>query len=210
MRQENPEATMIKFYNFPLSGNGRRVHFALEEMGLPYEMQVVNLLAGDQKKPEYTAINPNGKIPAIVDDGLVLYESFAIVYYLSEKSQKFFPKDASSRAKVMQWMFYLAAQVHESFATPWFQFALVPEPNRDMKAITAAQERARNYLGIMEQALSTNEYLTGVFSIADISVASAINLHHGAQIDLSSFPKVRGWLDRVRARPAWQKTEPKM
>jgi GSH-dependent disulfide-bond oxidoreductase len=201
---------MIKFYNFPLSGNGRRVHFALEEMGLPYEMQIVNILAGEQKKPEYTTINPNGKIPAIVDDGFSLYESFAIVYYLAEKSQKFFPKDASTRAKIVQWMFYLAAQVHESFAMPWFQFALVPEAARDAKAIAAAQERAKNYLSIMEQALGANEYLTGAFSIADISVASAINLHHGAQIDLTSFPKVKAWLDKVRARPAWIKTEPKM
>jgi GSH-dependent disulfide-bond oxidoreductase len=201
---------MIKFYSFPLSPNGRRVHFALEEMGFPYEVQVLNLLAGEHKRSDFMAINPNGKVPAIVDDGFSLYESFAIVYYLAEKSQKFLPKDASTRAKVMQWMFYLAAQVNDSFGLPWFQFALVPEGKRDTKAIAAAQESAKGYLSVMEQALGANEYLTGAFSIADISVASAINLHHGAQIDLSAFPKVKAWLDKVRARPAWIKTEPKM
>jgi GST-like protein len=200
---------MIKFYSFPLSANCRRVHLALEEMALPYEMQVVNILTGEQKKPEFISINPNGKTPAIVDDGLAIYESFAIVHYLAEKSQKFLPKDAAARAKTMQWMFYLAAALHDSFAMPWIQHVLVPEDKRDAKGIAASQEKARTMLPIVEQALSANEFLVGPYTIADMSVATTINMNHAAQIDLGPFPKTRSWLDRVRARPAWQKTEPK-
>lgn len=201
---------MLKFYSFPPSPNSRRVHFALEEMGVPYELQVVNLFAGEHKKPEYVAINPNAKTPAIVDDGFSLYESYAIIYYLAEKSQKLLPKDLQARAKAMQWVFYTAAHVQDTFGPTWFQLTFMPEDQRDMKMISQNQESAKNYLAVIEQTLTNNEYLVGGFSLADVAISTSINVHEGAKISLAAYPRVKAWLERIRSRPAWQKTEPKM
>jgi GST-like protein len=200
---------MIQFFMFPLSANARRVHIGLEETGIPYEAISVNLMTGEQKKPEFLAINPSGRVPAIKEGDFVLFESNAILFYLAEKSKKLMPSSWEQQAKVMQWMFFLSSHVNPSFSKPWFQLSFIPEEKRDQAGIAAAQAEAKHCLQILEPILGKHDYLAEEFSIADISLATAINLHTGGHIDIKPFPAVERWFDRVRARESWKKTEPK-
>lgn len=201
---------MIQFFGFPLSSNARRVHVAIEESGLPYEFVQVNLMAGEQKKPEFLAINPTGRVPAIKEGDFTLFESNAILFYLAEKSKKLMPASWEQQAKVMQWMFYLSSHVSPSFSKPWFQLTFIPAEKRDTAGIEAAKGEAKHCLGVLEKALASSPFLAGEeFTIADISLATAINLHAGAEIDITPFPAVERWFTQVQARDSWKKTEPK-
>lgn len=190
--------------------NGWKVSIALEEMGLPYEMKPLNIGAGDQFDPAFLAINPNGRMPAIVDpdgpDGepLSIFESGAILQYLAVKSGQFYPQDPRGKAEVDQWLFWqvgglgpMAGQTHH-----FRQYA--PAITRDQRHIAYGVRRytdeTHRLYGVLDRRLADRDYLAGNYSIADMAAWPWILPELQGQ-DLNHFPNLKAWMERVGARP---------
>lgn len=202
---------MIDLYYFT-SPNVRKVLIALEELALPYEIRWTDILEGDQFAPEYLKLNPNGKVPAIVDhegpDGrpLALFESGAILLYLAEKTGKLLPADPVDRWHAIAWTVWQVAN-HGPMAGQAAHF-VSHAPNAgidDEYARGRYVAEAERIYGVMETALAERDYLAGEFSIADIAAFPWTRVAKGHGVDIAeSFPKVNDWMQRIAQRPSTQ------
>jgi GST-like protein len=198
---------MIQLYTWG-TPNGKKVSIMLEEIDLPYEVHPINLGKGDQFKPEYLAINPNNKIPAIVDpdgpDGkpLTLFESGAILLYLAEKTGMLWPKGMRQRYDVIQWLMFQMGGVGPMFGQANFFFRLT---EKVPYAIERYHKEALRLYKVMDQHLGTKDYLAGQYSIADIATYPWVGRHEIHQVKLEDFPSVKRWFDTISARPAVQR-----
>lgn len=189
--------------------NGDKLHIMLEELGLPHRVIPVNLAAGEQNTPEYRAINPNGKIPALVDpegpDGekIVVFESGAILVYLGEKTGKFLTRDTRGRFAVLQWLMFQMSAVGPQLGLLFrARNAAEPVPEQ-VERFTAEVKRI---YGVVEQQLASGgPFLGGEYSIADIACFPWMRNHKALGLDIAEYPKVRHWLDEIAARPAVQR-----
>lgn len=184
--------------------NGYKVPILLEELGAEYELQAVNLDAKEQKAPDYVKINPNGKIPALVDGdaGVSVFESGAILMYLAEK-HLLLPTDTKSKYAVIEWLFFQMSEVGPFFgqANHFVVFAKEKIPY----AIERYQSEVRRICTVMEKHLGETDYLAGEYSIADIAtwpwVRSAVSRGH---IDIHDYPNLKRWYEAIGGRPAVQ------
>ena len=187
--------------------NGRKVSVALEEMGLPYEVRVVDITQGEQNDPAFVAISPNRKIPAIVDPQgpgdapISVFESGAILIYLGQKSGKFWPRELRAQVPVLEWLMFqmggfgpIPGQVHHFIA-------LENELERRYGLQRFMAETRRLY-GVMNERLATHEYFAGELSIADFAILGWAWRHPRHKVDLADFPNVKRWYDALMARPA--------
>jgi GST-like protein len=206
---ERENAVPIEVWTWP-TPNGHKVHIALEELGLPYTVVPVSIGTGEQFKPEFLAINPNHRIPAIVDpDGpggqrMALFESGAILIYLAEKAGALIPKDFAARYTCLQWLMFQMGGVGPMFGQYGHFNNYAPEK------IPYAMNRYANEVGrlhrVLEKRLSEAEYLAGAeYSIADIATFPWVRLPERRKIDLAEFPAVKRWHDAIAARPAVQR-----
>jgi len=199
---------MIDVYSWP-TPNGHKVHIMLEECGLPYTVHAVDIGAGDQFKPEFLAISPNNKIPAIVDsdgpDGqpISLFESGAILIYLAGKTGQFLPEDVRGRYVALQWLMFqmgglgpMLGQAHH--------FRLYA-PEKIPYAIDRYTNEARRLYGVMDRRLGEVPYFAGDYGVADMAMFPWARLHANQGVDLAEFPNVKRWLDAIAARPAVQR-----
>ena len=199
---------MIDFYAWS-SPNGAKVRIMLEETGLDYELHPVNLGEGDQKKPDYLAINPNGKIPAIIDrDGpggeeVTVFESGAILLYLAEKSGEFLPADPAGRWRVTSWLMFQMAGLGPSLAQAGYYLNRAPEPVPH--AVERSISEAERLYGVVDKRLAEAEFLAGDYSIADIASYPWIRNYQRFGLDIADFPNVERWLKTVAERPAVQR-----
>jgi GST-like protein len=190
--------------------NGRKISVALEEMGLPYQVQVVNITQDDQFKPDFLRISPNNKIPAIIDpdgpDGqaISVFESGAILMYLAEKTGRFLPAQGAARVSVMEWLMFqmggfgpMPGQVHH-FA------GLTHEDDKRYGLQRYMTETLRLY-GVMDKRLADHAFFAGDLSIADFAILGWVWRHPRHQVDLAQFPHVKRWFDQLMARPAVQR-----
>ncbi len=196
----------IEVWTWP-TPNGHKVHIALEELGLPYTVVPVNIGAGEQFRPDFLAITPNHRIPAIVDpDGpggkpLALFESGAILMYLAEKTGRLIPADPAGRYACLQWLMFQMGGVGPMFGQYGHFHAYAPEQIPYAKD-RYAKEVARLHR-VLEKRLSEAEYLAGAeYSIADIATFPWIRNPARRAIDLADFPAVKRWHDVIAARPA--------
>ncbi len=199
---------MIDLYYWP-TPNGHKASIMLEECGLPYRLRPVNILRGEQFRPAFLRINPNHKIPAIVDrdgpDGrpLALFESGAILQYLAEKSAMFLPSAARERYIVLQWLAFQIANVGPMFGQCGHFLGYAP------RKIPYAIERYRNetlrLYGVMDRRLRRARFLAGDYSIADIATWPWVRVRWLHRIDLEDFPRVRRWYETIEQRPAVQR-----
>jgi GST-like protein len=194
--------------------NGQKAGIALEELGLDYEAHRIDIMGGDQFDPEYVAINPNSKIPSIIDpDGpnggpLAIMESGAILLYLAEKTGKLLPDDPYWRSKAIQWTFFQAGSVGPMFGQfgHFFKFA-------KGKTDTYGEERygkeVTRLLGVLDAALADRDWLANEFSIADIMIVpwiNALDFYEGKDfVGYDDFDHVKDWVERFNARPAVQR-----
>lgn len=193
-------------YNTP---NGRKISVALEEMGLAYEVKVIDITKGGQFDPAFLAIAPNNKIPAIVDsdgpDGMPIsvFESGAILLYLAEKSGKGLPADRRGRAAVYEWLMWQMAGFGPMPGQVHFFLGQPEGPARDFGLERYGKETRRLY-GVMDKQLTGQDFLAteGEPSIADYAVIGWVWRHERHQIDLADFPAVQAWYARMMARPA--------
>ncbi len=200
---------MIEVWTWP-TPNGHKVHIALEELALPYKVIPVNIGAGDQFKPEFLAITPNHRIPAIVDpDGpggrpITLFESGAILIYLAEKTGKLMPKDPVARYKALEWMMFQMGGIGPMFG----QFGHFNNyaPEKLTYAIERYQNEVKRLHRVLDKRLSQVEYLAGAeYSMADIITFPWLRNAERRNIDLAEYPNVKRWFDAIAARPAVQR-----
>ncbi|EOD81162.1 Glutathione S-transferase [Grimontia indica] len=197
---------MIELYTAG-TPNGYKISIALEEMGLPYEYHALDLMAADQKKPEYLAINPNGRIPAIVDkdnDDFAVFESGAILIYLAEKTGKFLPTDPKKKSQVLQWLMFQMGGVGPMMGQANVFYRYFPE--KIPAAIERYQNEGRRLFEVMNGQLANNRYLAGdEYTIADISTWPWVRIHEWSGVDISGLEHLQRWVDELAQRPACQK-----
>jgi GST-like protein len=197
----------LYYYTSP---NVRKVLIALEELGLPYEIKWTDITAGEQFDPQYLAINPNGKVPAIVDrDGpggrpLALFESAAILLYLAEKTGRLLPSDPARRWEAICWTIWQVAN-HGPMAGQAAHFVnYAPQQGiNDEYAAGRYTTEVRRLYSVMEERLQRDDYLAGEFSIADIACFPWTRVAAGHGVDVKAdFPRVAAWMDRISSRPS--------
>lgn len=200
---------MITFYSKATS-NGRKASIMLEETGLDYTIRPMVLEEKEQKQDWYLAINPNGRIPCIVDDdgpggaSVTLFESGAILIYLSEKSGQFMPADPVARCDVLNWLFFASGHVtHTGMGVHWQ--VRHRDEGKEHAHLGVWQEENNRVYSILNGALAARDYLAGEYSIADIAAYPWIYRWRMQEIDLAAYPHVAAWLERVGARPAVQR-----
>lgn len=201
---------MIKLYG--ISGSrALRSLWALEEVGVPYELVQTHFI-GDSKKPEYLAINPNGRIPALVDGDLTLFESMAINLYISRRygAGTLQPKSLEDDARAVQWSVWAMTEMEPPTMQIFIHTVAAPESQRKPEIAQSGSDAIAKPLGVLDAALAKQTHLlAGGFSIADLNVASVMGLLRLARFDLSRFPNVERWLDACLARPAFARARAK-
>ncbi len=186
--------------------NGWKVSILLEELGEPYKVTPIALTDRVQKQDWYVALNPNGRIPTLVDHDagdFAIFESGAILLYLAEKFGRFIPTDAQDRSRVIQWVMW-----QMSGLGPMMGQATVFNRYFDEKlpsVIDRYVRESQRLFGVMDTQLSTRDYLVGDYSIADIACFPWVRGHEWAGVDMAGFPHLRRWFDRISARPAVQR-----
>ena len=196
---------MIDVYYWP-TPNGWKVAILLEELGVDYRMIPVNIAKGDQFKPEFLAISPNNRMPAIVDHGVPgdpvpVFESGAIMWYLAEKAGKFLPTDALGRKQAMEWLFWQAANQGPSAGQLSHFVNYAPEGIGDYGRARHAREYDR-CLGVLERRLEGRDHILGDYSIADMIAWPWVLIAKPLGAALEPFPNVTAWRGRIKQRPA--------
>lgn len=200
---------MIDVYSWP-TPNGHKVHIMLEECGLPYRAHPVNIGAGDQFKPEFLAISPNNKIPAITDpdgpDGepISMFESGAILLYLAGKTGKLLPDSVRGRYEVLQWLMFQMGSVGPMLGQAHHFRIYAPE--KIPYAIDRYTNEAKRIYGVMDKRLAKSKYIAGpAYTIADIAIFPWLRSWKNQGIDWTDYPHLKGWFDEIAARPAVQR-----
>ncbi len=196
---------MIDLYTAP-TPNGWKASITLEELELPYEIHVVNLMAGDQKKPEYLKINPNGRIPAIVDrdeDNFAVFESGAVMIYLAEKAGRLLPSERRARSRVIQWLMFQMGGIGPMMGQANVFYRYFPE--KIPSAIERYQNESRRLFEVLNGRLSESEWLADDYSIADIANWSWVRTHKWSGVSVEGLEHLQRWMDAMRERPACQR-----
>ncbi len=192
---------MIDLYTYT-TPNGRKPAIMLEELELPYTIHKVNIGKEEQFSPEFVAINPNSKIPAIIDRdaNITVFESGAILIYLAEKTGKLLPTEAANRARVMEWLMFQMASVGPMFGQVGHFRNVAPE--KIPYAISRYQKEALRILGVLDRTLATNPYIAGEYSIADIATYPWVVTTNTPYMGLSleEYPNVQHWIETMQAR----------
>lgn len=194
---------MIDLYTLG-TPNGVKASIALEEMELPYRVTAINIMKGEQDHPAFREINPNGKIPAIIDrdNDVTVFESGAILIYLAEKTGKLLPTDVKGRATVLQWlMFQMGGLGPMQGQAGWWN----RQEEKTPKAIERYVNETRRIFEVMEKRLGEAEYLGGDYSIADIACVGWVRVYDFSGVSIDGLPNLNRWLETVTARPAVQR-----
>lgn len=198
----------IKIYG-NIRSRANRCLWLLEEIGAEYENIAFEFGSGENKSPEYLKLNPSGKVPTMVDDGLVLFESIAINLYLAKTYGKdpIWLSDPKQQALILQWSFWAVAELEPSVVTMAVEKVFKPEPARDLAKANDAEEIVKQSLPVLEQALKNGQgVLVGDrFSVADLNVAAVLTGLKLCQFDFGSWPETQAWLDAALSRPAYAK-----
>jgi GST-like protein len=200
---------LIDLYTWP-TPNGHKIHIMLEETGLEYRVHPIDIGAGEQFKPEFLAISPNNKIPAMVDQRgpggkpLALAESGAMLFYLASKTNKFLPSDVRERWEVMQWVMFQMGHIGPMLgqAHHFLQYA----PEKIEYAMNRYRNEANRLYGVVDRRLEENEWIAGgEYSIADMSIMPWLRFPERQGVDIDDYPNLKNWRDRIAARPAVKK-----
>ena len=196
---------MIDLYT-AATPNGYKVSITLEELDLPYNLHAIDMSTGEQKQPWFTAINPNGRIPAIVDrgnDDFAVFESGAIMLYLAEREGKLIPADEKGRSRVVQWLMFQMGGLgpmmgQANVFTRYFPETIQPAIDRYLR-------ESRRLLEVLDGHLATHEYLAGDYSIADIANFAWARTHEWPGVDVSDLANLDRWMKAIADRPAVQR-----
>ncbi|WP_439478211.1 glutathione S-transferase N-terminal domain-containing protein [Brevundimonas sp.] len=210
---QHPDRLQLYSLNTP---NGVKVSIMLEEIGLPYEAHLVDIGANESWTPEFLSLNPNGKIPAILDpDGpggqpLALFESGAILVYLAEKTGQLIPTDPAARFETLQWVMFQTAAIGPMFGQVGFFHKFAGKAFEDKRPLERYVTESKRLLGVLETRLEGRDWIMGDWSIADVAtlgwVRNLIGFYEARElVDFDSLKNVPAWLERGLARPAVQR-----
>ncbi|BCH20753.1 glutathione binding-like protein [Mesorhizobium sp. L-8-3] len=211
---KNPD--VLQLYSLP-TPNGVKVSTMLEEIGLPYEPHLIDIGKNESWTPEFLSLNPNGKIPAIVDpngpggEPIGLFESGAILVYLAEKTGLLMPKDPARRYETLQWVFFQMASVGPIFGQVGFFYRFAGREIEDKRPLQRYADESRRLVGVLETRLADRKWIMGNdYSIADIATfpwVRTLKVYYEADalIGFKDFPRTMAWLDRALERPASQR-----
>jgi len=195
---------MIDLYTSP-TPNGWKASVALEELGLDYEVHAVDLLSGAQRVPDYLALNPNGRIPTIVDrdeGNFAVFESGAILVYLAEKTGQLMPADARGRSLVLQWLMFQMGGIGPMMGQANVFHRYFPE--KIQVVIDRYQGESGRLFGVLDRRLADQEWLAGDYSIADIANWCWVRTYKWSGVDIAPFEHLQRWIGAIAARPAAQ------
>ncbi len=197
---------MIKLYGSPRSSAGRCV-WVLEEAGIVYSLQEVDMKNKEHKSEAYLKINPMGKVPAMVDGDVILFESMAINYYIAEKyKNELLGKSDREKGLTMQWSFWSTSELQPPIIEIFIQKVFMPDHKRDHSIIENNLKKIPLLLKVLNDSLHEKKYLSGEnFTIGDINTASVVSICPMIGIDLAEYPNVNNWLNLLQARPAFLK-----
>ncbi|MBE9036883.1 glutathione S-transferase family protein [aff. Roholtiella sp. LEGE 12411] len=194
----------LRLYDFLPSGNGYKIRLLLTQLGMPFERVEVNILKGETRTPEFLSKNPNGKIPTLeIESGKYLAESNAILVYLSECTE-FLPYDRFSRSQVLQWLFFEQSS-HEPFiATSRFWISILGKAEEYREAIEQKRKPGYAALSLMENHLTSHTFFVGErYTIADIALFAYTHVADEGGFDLTQFPAIQAWIERVKTQPRY-------
>ncbi len=202
---------MIKLYGMTLSAHTRKVQTALLELGLPYELIVIDLTKGGQHNPEYVKLNPGAKTPTLVDGDLVVIESNAILTYLADTygKGKLIAESGADRWQTVQWLTWNASEGHGPLSRPWYLKILYPLMGMplDQAALDKSHADAQVPLKLLDHVLSCQTYFGGSsYSVADIAMAESVFLSQWGGVDTSTYPNVTRWFLDVTSRDSYKAT----
>jgi len=201
----------MDFYYGRVSGNSTRAAFGLLEAGATFQPHLLDTRSGENRSAKYLSINPMGKIPSLVDGTLKLWESNAINWYVAEKFPKagLLPASADRRALVQRWLLFQTGHVSPACIAVYRatnqRMRAFWQAASDPQAVEAGRKELARYLPVLEGALGNQDWLERDFSIADVAYAPHLLVLAEGGFDFSPYPRMRGWLDRMQQRPAWQK-----
>jgi glutathione S-transferase len=206
----------MKLYYHPASPNGRRAILTLRQLGLEAEEIVVDFARGDLTTPEYTKLNPNQKIPTLVDGDFVLWESNAIMQYLAAKKPEsgLLPRDERGRADVLRWQCWNMNHFAPTVGTFNWENLLkrvfnAGEP--DAAKLAQAEKELPRFAKVLDAQLSARRYVTGdALTVADLSIAASLMFRIPARVPLEPYPNVRRMMESIEALDAWKSTQPKL
>jgi glutathione S-transferase len=192
----------MRLYNVAYSGNSYKVRLLLAQLSMACEIIEVDILRGASRTPEFLKINPNGRTPVLDDDGFVLAESNAILAYLA-RGTKFLPENRQRWAQVFQWLFFEQYSHEPYIATSRFWLQHKPHTPERSAVLAVRRDGGLAALKIMEEQLAKNDFFVGNYTIADIALFAYTHVSHEGGFPLDYFPKVRGWIERVKAQPGF-------
>jgi glutathione S-transferase/GST-like protein len=203
----------IELYFWP-TPNGHKISIALEEMGVAYTLKAVNIGKGDQFKPEFLAISPNNRMPAIVDpDGpggkpISVFESGAILQYLGRKTGQFYPSDERARVETDEWLFWqvggLGPMAGQANHFRNYAPTMTPDARHTAYGANRYSNEVHRLVGVLNKKLEGRDFITGDYSIADMASFPWVRSHPSQGVDLAEFPNAKAWFERINARPAVQ------
>jgi glutathione S-transferase len=203
----------IRFYSWPMS-TGARTHWALEELGVPYEYVQLDKTKGEHKTAEYLAVNPNGKVPALVDDGVAYFESLAIALHLGERygvERGLWPRDGKERADALSWsvwgivelQYNLREYMYHGLATP-----ISYKPEQQSKAAGEFNlERTKKNFAMLDKRLADREHVCGAFTLVDTVVEATLRFGQMMNVKIEGAPHVDAYMERINKRPAWARVK---
>jgi glutathione S-transferase len=205
----------MKLYENPLSPNARRALLVIEHLGLDVEIKLLDFMKGEHKAPDFLKLNPNGKVPVLVDGDFVLTESRAIMQYLAAQKPDsgLLPTDEKGRADVARWQFWDAAHFSPQLGTIAFERLMKPmmglgEP--DHAAIERAEKELARFATVLDGHLAARRHVVGdQLTIADLTLASSLTYVGPSGVSLDPYPQLKSWLGRISELDAWRKTAPK-
>ena len=193
---------MLKLYNVAYSGNSYKVRLLLAQLGISCEIIEVDILKGESGTPEFLKLNPNGRTPVLDDNGFMLAESNAILAYLA-RGTKFLPEDKQRWALIFQWLFFeqYSHEPHIATARFWLQH----KPDSPERSAVLAAKRGGGWaaLKVMEGHLANKDFFVRNYSIADVALFAYTHVSHEGGFPLDDFPKIRAWIERVKAQPGF-------
>ena len=204
----------MKLYAVVGSGNCRKVQATTSNLGIEIDIEYLDFFAGDLTTPEYLALNPNGRVPVLIDNGFTLWESNAIMQYLADKvpGNPLFPQDPQTRADVVRWQCWELAHFNNAFANVAFETVLKAvflkqEPNQVL--VDSAIESLQGFASILDSHLANRDYVVGgAITLADYSIINIEGFKEMIPFDWSGYPRLNAYFDRMRADPHWASTAP--
>jgi glutathione S-transferase len=204
----------MKLYLHPMSSNARRAHMAAVALGLEPELITIDLAKAEQKKPEYLALNPNGKVPTLVDGDVVVWESMAIMTYLADKTpgQALYPTDAAGRTRVNQWLFWTSNHWSPSIGTLTYENFLKKmfgQGDGNEYAVSRGMANVKEYATTLDAHLAKNKYVAGDrMTLADLAVVAPLMYTVPAKLPVEGFANIGRWFGEMKQTDAWKRTEP--